>query len=190
MALTLRRLRLRAIWLIVLPFFWFARPSPAALAAGGMIASLGLAIRAWAAGTIRKNEALATTGPYRHTRNPLFLGSLLIGLGASISGGHWLWPALFLVFFATVYTKTIREEEARLEDLFGERYREYAAVTPSLFPGPGPLSTKRGPKGGAAEEEEGTSTGFTWERYRRNREWEALLGVIGAFGLLGAKLVF
>ena len=191
MALTLRQLRLRAVWLIVLPFFWFARPSPGVLAAGVMIASFGLMIRAWAAGTIRKNEVLATTGPYRYTRNPLFLGSLLIGLGASICGGHWLWPTVFLLFFATVYTETIREEESRLGSLFGERYREYAAATPALFPRPGSFNTESSLDRVAASEDAGaTRVSFSWERYRRNREWEALLGVIGAFGLLGAKLVF
>src|ERR1044072_2657620 len=54
-------------------FIFFARPTPKAFAIGASVSLLGLALRAWAAGHIRKNAQLATSGPYAFTRNPLYL---------------------------------------------------------------------------------------------------------------------
>ena len=71
-------------------FIAFARPRPLTLVIGGAIALLGLALRAWAAGHIRKNAALATSGPYSYTRNPLYLGSFLLGLGFTIASSQAL----------------------------------------------------------------------------------------------------
>lgn len=66
--------RTRAGWLLALPFLWFASPVPLLLALGAIVALLGVATRAWAAGTIRKGHVLATLGPYARVRNPLYLG--------------------------------------------------------------------------------------------------------------------
>src|SRR5947209_15369662 len=62
-------------------FLLLAKPMPLTLAAGGAVALAGLALRAWASGHIRKNARLAVSGPYAYTRNPLYLGSLVLGLG-------------------------------------------------------------------------------------------------------------
>jgi len=172
----LRGLRLRAVWLLVIPFLWLARPTPFLLAAGAPPALLGLVLRGWAAGTIRKEEELTTGGPYAYTRNPLYLGSLLLGLGITTAGGHWAWPALFLVFFAAVYGRTMASEHRLLGELFGERYSAWAAHVPALLPR---LSPWR------AAASEGSS--FSWARYRRNREWEAVLGALAGFAFLALK---
>ncbi|NJD18011.1 MAG: isoprenylcysteine carboxylmethyltransferase family protein [Gemmatimonadetes bacterium] len=174
--MNLRRLRLRAVWLLVLPFLWLARPSPLLLAAGAPLALLGLLLRGWAAGTIRKERELTTGGPYAYTRNPLYLGSLLLGLGITVGGGHWAWPALFVAFFALVYGRTMASEERLLGGLFGERYAGYAAAVPALLPRLSPW------RGGAAR-----GGSFTWSRYGRNREWEAALGALAGFGFLALK---
>ena len=134
MALTLRKLRLRSVWLIVLPFLWFSRPTATLLAAGALVVTIGLWIRGWAAGTIHKDESLTTTGPYAHTRNPLYLGSLLIGLGVSTAGGHWIWPLMFLLFYVGVYSRTMSGEASHLAELFPERYRDYARAVPGFLP--------------------------------------------------------
>src|SRR5258705_13759457 len=76
-------------------FFLLAKPSPATLLVGASVSLLGLSIRAWAAGHIRKNQELATSGPYAYTRNPLYLGSFLLGLGFTIASGRWLVAILF-----------------------------------------------------------------------------------------------
>ena len=88
MGLSLRKIRLRLVWLLIIPFLWFASPSPASLIAGAGLAAVGLFIRAWAAGFIRKDKQLATSGPYGHTRNPLYLGSFFIGCGIASMSGH------------------------------------------------------------------------------------------------------
>ena len=173
MRLTLRRLRLKAVWLIVVPFFWFASPTPRLLAMGAALALVGLWIRGWSAGTIHKDQELTTSGPYAFTRNPLYLGSFFIGIGVSMAGGHWVWPVVFVLFYASVYSRTMAEEARHLSGLFPEQYAQYAAHVPGFVP----RLTAYGAGHG----------GFRWAQYRRNREWEALLGAFAAFGLLGAK---
>ena len=173
-----RKLRLRAIWLLVVPFLWLARPTPALLAAGGALALLGAALRGWAAGTIRKERELSTTGPYAHTRNPLYLGSFLMGLGVSLAGGRWAFVLLFVVFFAWVYGRTIRSEARLLGELFGEPYDEYARSVPLFVPRVAPYRASAG------------GPGFTLERWRRNREYQALLGVLAGFAFLTARMVW
>jgi protein-S-isoprenylcysteine O-methyltransferase Ste14 len=172
----LRRLRLRAVWLLVIPFLWFARPTPTLLAAGALVAALGLVLRGWAAGVIEKERELTTWGPYARTRNPLYLGSLLLGLGTTVAGGHWLWPALFLAFFAAAYGSAMAAEHRLLGELFGERHRAWAAHVPAFLP-------RLSPWAEAASE----GSGFTWTRYRRNREWEAALGALAGFAFLALK---
>lgn len=176
MALTMRQLRLRAVWLIVIPFFWLASPSGVTLAVGSALTVVGLLIRGWSAGTIHKDRELTVSGPYAFTRNPLYLGSFFIGLGVAVAGGHWIWPAVFLVFYAAVYTRTMAGEVRHLRDLFPDRYDEYAAAVPAFLPR---ITPYRAADGGTA--------GFRWAQYRRNKEWEAALGAVAAYGVLAAK---
>ncbi len=174
-----RRLRTKAIWLLVIPFFWLATPSANLLAIGAALAAVGLAIRAWAAGTIHKDEGLTTSGPYAHVRHPLYVGSFLIGIGVTIAGGHWAWPLTFVLFYGYAYARTLRYEAAVLTELFGDRYAEYAAQVPPVIPRFTPYQPT----------ESAEPKGFTLARYRRNNEWEALLGALAAFGILAAKAV-
>ena len=99
-----------------------------------MISVVGLWVRGWAAGTIHKNEVLTTTGPYDHTRNPLYVGSFLLGLGITLAGGHWIWPTVFVLFYAGVYGRTMAGEARLLTELFGDRFLEYAANVPAVLP--------------------------------------------------------
>lgn len=174
--MSLRRLRLRAVWLLVVPFLWLSRPTPLLVAVGAILAAVGLLVRGWAAGVIEKERELATGGPYAHTRNPLYLGSLLLGLGVAAAGGHWAWPALFLAFYAVAYGRTMAAEDRLLEERFGQRYRSWAAGVPAFVPRITPWQQ-------AVQE----PAAFTWARYRRNREWEAALGALAGFSLLALK---
>jgi protein-S-isoprenylcysteine O-methyltransferase Ste14 len=176
----MRRLRLRAVWLIVLPFFWFASPTPYLLGVGAAAAAVGLWIRGWSAGTIHKNERLTTTGPYAHVRNPLYVGSFFLGVGVSLAGGHWVWPVLFLLFYLGVYSRTMTGEVRLLTELFPEDYPDYVSKVPAIIPRLTPYR---------ARGEDGRG-GFRWSQYRRNREWEASLGAAGAFALLAAKAIW
>ncbi len=172
-------IRLRAVWLLVIPFLWYARPSPGLLASGGALAALGLSLRAWAAGVLLKQKELSIGGPYAYTRNPLYLGSLLLGLGATIAGGRWAFVVLFLLFFVAVYRPTMRREQRALEQRFEERFRRYASRVPGFVPWARPYR----PTDAASER-----SAFSVARYIANREYQALLGASAAFALLTAKL--
>jgi protein-S-isoprenylcysteine O-methyltransferase Ste14 len=115
-------------------FLLLARPRPLTLLVGGVISLVGLGIRAWASGHIRKNVTLAITGPYAFTRNPLYLGSFLLGLGFTIAAGRWILSALFGALLLGIYLPVMRVEANDLEKVFGEEYRRYASAVPLFFP--------------------------------------------------------
>ena len=132
--LDLRRLRLRAVWLLIVPFYIYAAPTTILMRWGAGISAAGLVLRAWAAGSIRKDRELATTGPYAHIRHPLYLGSFVLGTGVTIAGGQWPLGVAFLVFFFLVYRATVHREAEELEASFGESYRVYANQVPPVLP--------------------------------------------------------
>ena len=168
--------RTSAVWLLVVPFLWFASPTLSTCLAGGAVAITGVAIRAWAAGTIQKNVRLATAGPYALVRHPLYVGGLFIGLGLTLAGGHWIWPTTFLLFYVRMYSGTIGCEEEQLERLFGDDFRVYRARVPRVLPRL--LFGRSGSLEG----------GFTLAQYMRNGEWNVLLGVGAGLGLLAGKI--
>lgn len=178
MKITHRWVRLRLIWLLILPFLYFARPTPTSLVVGSLLAILGATVRGWAAGTLRKNRALATSGPYAFTRNPLYLGSFLIGMGVTVAGNVLVFVLLFTVFYLIVYVRVARREARFLAEKFGESYRRYAAQVPLFLPRPIPF---RASSGGAER--------FDFAQYRRNKEYEALLGLMAGFAFLTAKMI-
>lgn len=178
MALDVARIRTRAAWLLALLYFWLARPTGALLLAGVAVGSAGLLLRAWAAGTVAKNERLTTGGPYAYVRHPLYLGSLLVGLGLTLAGGHWVWPALFLVFYAVVHARLVRDEAELLSQAFGDEHRAYVVQVPALVPRLRPYR----PSGTT-----GSGGGFTLARYHRNREWRAALGFAAGWVVLAVK---
>jgi protein-S-isoprenylcysteine O-methyltransferase Ste14 len=181
-------LRTKTAWLIVVPFFLLASPSRASLALGLIVSAAGLVLRGWSAGTIRKGEVLTTSGPYAYVRNPLYVGSFLIGAGLAVAGGSWLWLVLFGAFFATVYAPTISAEAARLTEQFGQQYVDYSRQVPAFVPR---LSSLWAPFR-ASDRPAGSGDGaaFRWSQYERNREWEALLGTAAAYLILAIELAW
>ena len=139
----------------------------------------GLVIRGWAAGQLQKNKELTVSGPYAHTRNPLYLGSLLIGLGVTAAGGLPIFALIFSVFFLLVYKRTMDLERRYLSDRFGEQYDRYQESVPLFFPRLQPYSPP--PEFGH------TATRFSLDRYVKNKEWEAALGAVLGLGFLAAK---
>ncbi|MCA1849724.1 MAG: isoprenylcysteine carboxylmethyltransferase family protein [Acidobacteria bacterium] len=160
-------------------FIFFARPSLLTLASGGAVALLGLALRAWAAGHIRKNSQLATSGPYAYTRNPLYLGSFILGLGFTIAGGRLWLGALFATFFLGIYLPVMSVEARTLAELFGEEYERYARAVPLFLPRLTPYRDKRA-----------SQTRFDASLYLRYREYRAALGLVLAWGILALKAVW
>ncbi|MDQ3012472.1 MAG: hypothetical protein M3X11_17405, partial [Acidobacteriota bacterium] len=85
----LQRLRVPIGFVTAILFTIFSRPSWLSLVVGIPIALGGALIRAWASGHFRKNKNLAISGPYAYTRNPLYLGSFILGVGFTIAAGVW-----------------------------------------------------------------------------------------------------
>src|SRR6266404_859609 len=123
-------------------FVLLARPRPLTLAIGAAVSILGLIFRAWAAGHIRKNDALAISGPYAYTRNPLYLGSFFLGLGFTVAAYRWELALLFAALFFGIYFPVMRVESATLEGLFGDSFRQYAREVPLFLPRPTPFRGK------------------------------------------------
>lgn len=147
--------------------------------AGAGVAVLGLSIRAWAAGHIRKNSQLATSGPYAYTRNPLYFGSFLLGLGFTIAAGKWLLALLFAALFLGIYFPVMRVEASTMEELFGEAYDKYKGSVPLFIPRLTPY-----------REGESHTIQFDSALYMRYREYRAALGLAAAWCLLLAKSYF
>src|SRR4249920_381628 len=111
-----RRIRVPLGFVFAVLYFWLARPTWRFLALGAILIVPGLLIRALASGYVRKNEALATSGPYAYTRNPLYLGSLLIGIGFAVAARSWWVGAVLVGMFVAIYLPVIRGEERFLKE--------------------------------------------------------------------------
>jgi protein-S-isoprenylcysteine O-methyltransferase Ste14 len=173
--------RVRLGYPVAMVFLVFARPIPRSLVIGGIVAAFGLLVRGAASGNLRKDEELATTGPYALTRNPLYLGSAFLAAGFIIAGDSW-WAGLIVgVYFAVFYYAVIRNEEADLRKRFGAAFEEYASRTPLFFPG------FRAPNGEVPAANAHANV-FSWPQYRRNREYQALLGTIGGLGIVWLRM--
>jgi len=172
-----RRIRVPLGFLFAVLYFWLARPSWKSLMLGAIGVVAGLLIRALASGHVRKNEALATSGPYAYTRNPLYLGSLLMGLGfCAAARSWWVGLALVVMFFA-IYLPVIRDEERFLRGKFSE-FEEYAGRVPRMFP----RFVSHVSNGKEA------SSGFSLDLYLKHREYNALLGALGMVAVLIVKM--
>jgi len=156
-------------------FFLLAPSRPATLIVGGLVALPGLALRAWATGHLRKNDALANTGPYAYTRNPLYLGSFVIGLGFTIAAGRLVLGLVFAALFLGIYVPVMRVETRTLDKLFGKNYQDYAAAVPLFLP------RVTGYRAAAAKAK------FDPALYRRYREYQAGIGFVVAWLLLAIK---
>ncbi len=93
----------------------------------------GVWLRGYAAGYVKKNQELTRTGPYAYTRNPLYLGSMMIAFGFAGASRSWVIPVVLAVLFAVIYWPTIQSEEAFLRGEFPE-FEEYAQAVPRLLP--------------------------------------------------------
>ena len=86
------RARVPLGFLFAAAYLWWARPTWTSLLVGMVVVAVGIILRALASGHIRKNAELATTGPYAYTRNPLYLGSVLIAVGFIVAARNWRPP--------------------------------------------------------------------------------------------------
>jgi len=173
---TLYRWRVRAGTLSLFVILAFARPSVKSLVAGGLVALAGLAVRAWAAGHLRKEKELTISGPYQYTRNPLYLGNLIIGAGVGIAASSLPVAGILVVYFLLFYPVIIMKEKDRMSRLFPDAYRSYRAFVPLFIP------RIRKPAGGG-------NGAFHWSIYRKNREIRAAAGTAAFWLLLAIRML-
>jgi protein-S-isoprenylcysteine O-methyltransferase Ste14 len=171
-----RRIRVPLGFLFAVFYFWVARPTWRSMALGAIVVVPGLLIRALASGHVRKNESLATSGPYAYTRNPLYLGSLLMGVGFAVAARSWAVGVALVVMFFAIYLPVICDEEAVLRRTFPE-FEEYTRRVPRMFPRFKPRSDNQSEAG----------AGFSLDLYLKHREYNALLGVVAMMAALIVK---
>jgi protein-S-isoprenylcysteine O-methyltransferase Ste14 len=165
-------------------------PHPAAIAWSLLLVLPGLALRAAASGTVKKNRELAVTGPYAYTRNPLYLGSMLMAAGFAVALLSWPLALLLAAGFAIIYIPVIAAEEQFLRDAF-PGFEDYRRRVPRLLPRFVPRHTPAKAQDGQAVPSdrlgaEPAQSGFSFALYLRHREYNAAIGA----ALLYLSLLF
>jgi protein-S-isoprenylcysteine O-methyltransferase Ste14 len=170
-----RRIRVPLGFAFTALYLWLAMPTAISIQIGLALIIPGLAIRALASGHVQKNERLTTSGPYAYTRNPLYLGSLILAVGFAISARNWWIGAGLVLMFLAIYLPVIRGEEEFLREHFPE-FAEYARQVPRLLPRLSYFGEVRGR--------------FSWDLYWKHREYNATLGSAALMAALTAKLLW
>lgn len=170
------RWRVRVGSLAFLVCLVLARPSWRSVLLGAAVSLLGLVIRAWAAGHLKKEKELAVSGPYRFSRNPLYLGNLILGLSLAAGSGSTVVVIIFASYFLIFYPVIILTERERMKKLFPEKYKEYIKHVPLFFPWRKPLACRDRVK-------------FSWTQYRVNREYRALIGSLVYWVILSIRIL-
>jgi protein-S-isoprenylcysteine O-methyltransferase Ste14 len=171
------RWRVRTGYLVAVIYWVLAAPTAASILWGGLVATSGLLIRGAASGHLRKYEELITSGPYARTRNPLYFGSAFLAVGFALAGHSWWAGGVVVAYFAIFYSAVMRNEERDLRARYGAAFDEYASRVPLFFPrvGTGPQARAVG-------------KAFDFAQYRRNREYQALLGTLAGIGIVWVRM--
>jgi protein-S-isoprenylcysteine O-methyltransferase Ste14 len=166
---------------------WRRAPHPAAIAWSLALVLPGLWLRGYAAGAVKKNRELTVTGPYAHTRNPLYLGSMLIAAGFALALLSWSLALVLAAGFAAVYIPVIAAEERFLRAAF-PGFDDYCRQVPRLIPRlrPAQLHNRQNPPSAAPEVTEATAGGFSLALYLSHREYNSAIGT----ALLYLSLLF
>jgi protein-S-isoprenylcysteine O-methyltransferase Ste14 len=173
-----RRIRVPMGFVVALFYLLTAHPSAHSLLWSLLLTVPGVALRAYASGYVNKNTELTTTGPYAYTRNPLYLGSMLIAFGFAVAAHSW-WTGLVLaVLFALIYIPTIRSEEEFLRGQFSE-FDGYCQRVPRLFPSLRILFGTHSSESGG---------GFSGALYRKHHEYNSILGSLAIYAVLLLKV--
>ena len=171
------RWRVRAGFIAIILVIILAKPNLPSLLGGFVVCSSGLFLRTWASGHLRKEKELTVSGPYKHTRNPLYLGNLIIGLSVVIASSSLWILGIFTAYFLLFYPIAVQVEMERMKAFFPHKYETYKKKTPLFFPSWKSFSSSKKNK-------------FSWELYRKNKEWRAFLGAIFFWLILAGKAVF
>ena len=167
----IQRLRVPLGFILAGGVLYFAQPNGKSILLGLPVAIVGGVFRALAAGVIKKDAFIATSGVYGMTRNPLYFGSSLLACGFAIMSWNRIAALLLLLPFTVIYPVVILREEAHLERLFPDEFRAYRSNVPRFFPR---LSRAIPPS-------------FSIDQYLYNREYNTALGFLGALAVLAMK---
>jgi protein-S-isoprenylcysteine O-methyltransferase Ste14 len=168
-----RRIRVPLGFVLAAVYISLAKPTWLSLVIGAVVASAGVAIRALASGHVKKNAELTKTGPYAYTRNPLYVGSIVIAAGFAIAAMNWWIVVILALMFVLIYVPVIRSEEAFLRGTFAD-FDEYCRRVPRLVPR-------------LTRAYEGTGS-FSRELYWKHREYNALIGTAAMLAAVAIKL--
>lgn len=171
----LRRARVPLGFLFAAAFLVFARPSARSLLCSLALVVPGLWLRGYAAGYVKKNSELTTTGPYAHTRNPLYLGSFMAALGFVAASRSVVLVLCFVALFFAVYLPVIRSEERFLAAHF-PGFAAYTQRVPRLFPRRGALHLSQ-------------PSSFSAAQYRHHREYNSAMGAAAVYAALALLLL-
>ena len=161
------RWRVRLGYPVALVVLFLARPTPKSIPVGGLIGAVGLWVRARAAGHLRKQQVLTVTGPYAYTRNPLYLGSVILALGAGIATRSSISALILIVYFAVFYSIVMQREAKELQLRHGASFEEYARAVPLFIP-----------RLTAAKLSADSAGCFSPVQYKKNHEWQAAVGFL------------
>ena len=164
----------------------FSRPTTAAFVAGVALVVLGAGLRTWGAGHLVKNDELTISGPYARVRHPLYVGTLLVGVGFGVIVGGALslaiLPVLMLWFFVSYFPRKERSESGRLTELYGEGFVAYRAGVPALLPALRPWRPSHRLAGLSDP-----TLPWSVERYSENNELGTLLALLAGVLAFGAR---
>ena len=169
-----RRIRVPLSFAFAIAYVWLAHPTRTSLLIGGLLLVPGLLLRGLASGHVQKDRQLTTSGPYAYTRNPLYLGSLILAAGFVVAARSWWIPAILLAMFIAIYVPVIAGEERYLRQRFPE-YDDYSRYVPRFAM----RLTRYGNQRGT----------FSSGRYWKHREYNAVLGCVALLAVLVVKLV-
>ncbi|MFZ0798362.1 MAG: isoprenylcysteine carboxylmethyltransferase family protein [Terriglobales bacterium] len=170
-----RRIRVPLGFIFTAVYVWLARPTKASLITGAVVLLPGLVLRGMASGHVQKDKQLTTSGPYAYTRNPLYLGSLMLAAGFAIAARSWWIVAVMLAMFAVVYIPVIAGEERYLRQTFPD-YDDYARHVPRMLPRLTPYGSQQ--------------SAYSSARYWKHREYQASIGCVVVLAILFLKLIF
>ena len=142
-----------------------ARPTMESWLAGLAVAAVGESIRVWAAGHLEKSREVTRSGPYRFTRHPLYVGSIVLATGVVIASRSLVVALVAAVYMATTVFAAVRTEEAFLRRAFGGAYDAYRSARAE------PMERR-----------------FSFARAMKNREYRAVSGLIIGFALLALRM--
>ena len=168
-----RRIRVPLGFLSAIVFVWLAHPTRTSLIAGALVMLPGLLLRGLASGHVQKDEQLTTSGPYAYTRNPLYLGSLILAGGFAIAARSWWIVAVMLLMFAAIYIPVIAGEERTLRQKF-PGYEDYARHVPRMLPRLTPYGSQH--------------SAYSSTLYWQHREYQASIGCVAMLAVLVIKL--